>query len=404
MRSLFAIVFGCLGCVALSALVAVTLGFGLPLGSEGTTDFVQYWSAWQLLQQGINPYDGALLHATQLGVGQDPGVTIMMWNPPWVPVLLSPLLELPFPAASLTWFVCNLCLLLIIAIFTPRALGYANLPLWVYGAGVCFLPFIDCLKLGQLSFTYTCGFVLFLYFVRLERHLLAGVMVALLMSKPHLFFLFVVPGIIWLVGLRRRDAGVFLLGLILAMVPLVAVTLNLCPKAFTWWFEGMRNPTVGYGVVPVREWKTGTLATLVRTTILSSTGKIPDWPLWVFPLGGLIGVTTYFRVRKLPLIWSNIAPVLLCGCCLLGSYGWLFDQSILVVAHFSLLCRAAVEFDARRRNVAVAGLVMIQVAMVGINVATLSPQHYYVWVPAAYLLLLWVCSQPANLLNTQRKD
>ncbi len=30
------------------------------LGEPGTEDFVQYWAAWQLLQEGLNPYDAGL--------------------------------------------------------------------------------------------------------------------------------------------------------------------------------------------------------------------------------------------------------------------------------------------------------------------------------------------------------
>ncbi len=398
MRLLLAILVGYLGCLAISSEIGGIFGVGLPLGTPGTLDFIQYWSAWQLLRSGINPYNGELLHAVQASLGQPPTVTIMMWNPPWVPVLLAPLLQLPFHSAALIWFVCNLCLLFFIALITPRALGYSSVPLWIYCVGVCFLPLFSCIQLGQISLTYTAGLVLFLYSVRCERYLFAGVCISLLMSKPHLFFLFIIPGIFWLMGLSARHVRGFLLGMTLALGPLVAITIAYCPDAFKWWIAGIGNPTKGFGVVPVQEWKTATIATLIRTGLGLLNGKIPEWPLWVVPISGLVCTASYFagsylRPGKREIDWVRIAPALLCWCCLLGSYGWLFDQSILVIAHFSLLCRVSTTNDLRQRLITLIGLALTQGAMLSIAVGTEGAQHYYVWVPAAYLALLQFCKE-----------
>lgn len=418
MRLLLATIIGWFGSVAICAAIGVTWGVGLTLGNEGTGDFVQYWSAWQLLRRGMNPYDGKLLNAVQSSIGQLPGVTVMMWNPPWVPVLFAPLLELPFQVSALTWFVSNLWLLLMIALFTPLALGYSNIPMWVYCVGVCFLPLIDCLQLGQLSLTYTAGFVLFLYCIRCERHLLAGAFVSLLMSKPHLFFLCVIPGILWMLRLSARQALLFLLGVCVVSGPLFAITLAYCPEALIWWIEGMANPTNGYGVVAVREWKTATLATFIRMAVGSFTGHVPDWPLLVVPLSGLVATTIYFGVvycnlsymnlsnfnlRKRPIVWEHIAPALLCWSSLLSVYGWFFDQAIMVIAHFSLLCRATVIGDFKQRTLAIVGVALIQAVIIGIAAGSTSAQHYYAWVPAAYLALLWYWSGRSQYFSSLLK-
>lgn len=399
MNPILTCVSACAACVVLSAVIAITFGFGLPLGADGTRDFVQYWSAWRLLQQGINPYDAALMHSVQASVGQPPGITTMMWNPPWVPVLLSPILDLPFETAALVWFVCNLSIMLVVGACIPRALGYQSPPLWVYGAGACFLPCIDCLKWGQLSLVHTLGFVLFLYCVRNTWYLLTGVVTALLMSKPHLFVLCIVPGFFWFVGLKKTSRQALIVGAGMATITLTAITLLYCPNAFAWWMEGIRGPTTGLGVVSVREWQTATLATIVRTVIWSSTGSPPDWPLWAFPLLGGVLTAAYFRVRRQPIVWSDSAPALLCLSCLFASYGWFYDQSVLIVSHFYLLCRAAGDCSPRARYVTLAGLAVIQGTIIAINLLTVSAQHYYVWVPAAYLGLIWICSRPSTQSN-----
>jgi hypothetical protein len=335
------------------------------------------------------------MHAMQASVGQPPGETTMMWNPPWVPVLLSPILGLPFEVAAFTWFVCNLALLWIIALFTPRALGYRGLSPWVYAAGMCFVPFIDCLKWGQLSLIHTVGFVLFLYFTRLQRFCLAGVVTALLLGKPHLFLLFIIPGLLWFVALAKYHRRAFIAGAVTAVTALIAATLVYCPDALIWWLEALHHPTTEHGVITIREWQTATLASLVRTVIGASTGRIPDWPLWAFPLIGLAITSAYFMKRSSRIVWSDTAPALLCISCLCAGYGWFYDQSVLIVTQFSLLCRALGEGNLTARYVTFAGLATMQLAIIAINLLTVSAQLYYVWLPLALLGLLWGYSRRA---------
>ena len=53
-------------------------------GWLGLSDFVEYWSAGQLLRGGQNPYDVDALHAVQQELGWTREQPLRMWNPPWL--------------------------------------------------------------------------------------------------------------------------------------------------------------------------------------------------------------------------------------------------------------------------------------------------------------------------------
>lgn len=368
-------------------------GVGLPFGTDGTIDFIQYWSAWRILSDGGNPYDDRLMHAVQVSVGQAVGTTTMMWNPPWVPVLLSPILSLSFERSALLWLFCNLALLIAVIVLTPRALGYAGLPVWLCGLGGTFLPFVDCLKWGQLSLIHTIGVVLFIHFTRLELFFKAGLCIALLIGKPHLFTLFLVPGAIWLYQLASYRRIAFISGVLTGIAILFAVTLYIAPSSFGWWLNALGDAQQELflregRVIPVRLWQTATVANLVRSAIWSSTGRIPDWPLWFFPCLGLVLTTGFFYRRSGPIRWDSIAPSLLCCCFLFANYGWFYDQSVFIVAQFSVICSAYYSSNQLTKYLSLGALLAVQMAILAISLCTLSAQHYYVWVPAALLFLV----------------
>ncbi len=368
-------------------------GAGLPFGAEGTQDFIQYWSAWQVLRDGGNPYDDRLMHAVQLRVGQAVGTTTMMWNPPWIPVLLSPILSLSFEKAALLWFFCNLALMLTVIVITPRALGYTRLPVWLCGLGALFVPFVDCLKWGQLSLIHTFGFVLFMCAARHERLFHAGLCISLLIGKPHLFTLFLVPGSIWLYQLTSYGRKAFISGVFTGVALLFAVTLYIAPSSFLWWLNALGDSQQEIylregRVMPVRLWQTATVANLVRSAIWSSGGGIPDWPLWFFPCLGLALTIGFFCRRGGPIVWASVAPGLLCCCFLFANYGWFYDQAVLIVAQFYVICSAYYSQNRFKKLTLLGALITVQIAILVISSCTLSAQHYYVWVPGALLFLV----------------
>src|SRR5262245_2694716 len=86
-------------CVTVLVVLAFQLGRlgeGYAYGSPGTDDFIEYWTAGQLLRAGENPYDFKRLHELQLQLGSPHDFPIIMWNPPWLLVWIYPVLLLDF--------------------------------------------------------------------------------------------------------------------------------------------------------------------------------------------------------------------------------------------------------------------------------------------------------------------
>jgi hypothetical protein len=101
---LFVIIFGSL--LALQA--------ALTTSHVGEKDFLGYWSAAHLLLTGGDPYDPGALRKLQHSVRPEQvnkdAPPAIVWNPPWLILMLLPLGLLPFDLATLAWLFCNLVL------------------------------------------------------------------------------------------------------------------------------------------------------------------------------------------------------------------------------------------------------------------------------------------------------
>src|SRR5689334_13988397 len=86
-----------------------------PQWAFGTRDFIQYWSAFQLWQSGANPFDALQVLRLQERTAFPGPIPVLMWNPPWLLTILSPILNRSFQSAAQLWVICNALLFLLIA-------------------------------------------------------------------------------------------------------------------------------------------------------------------------------------------------------------------------------------------------------------------------------------------------
>ncbi len=68
------------------------IGFNLFRADKGYVpiDFTAFWAAGRLATEGEDPYNPAIVWATQQATGLQSEVAVMMWNPPWTLALTVP--------------------------------------------------------------------------------------------------------------------------------------------------------------------------------------------------------------------------------------------------------------------------------------------------------------------------
>lgn len=382
--------------VALLAAIAIVLFFfPLKAGSFGTMDFIQYWSAWDLMVHGKNPYDPALLHETQIALTSGAAPLVYSWNPPWTYIVLAPLLELPFTAAANAWLILQVAALLFMATKLPKALKVPSLgPVWGAVAVLAFLPTLYTLRYGQLGVLFALSITCFLLAINNQNFRLAGLSLIPLSAKPHLFLLCAIPGILWLFQIPRASRRDFLVGAVGGGVVLLALTFATSPLSFTWWLASITSDGASASpLITFQNWMAHTTATAIRLLAIATTGHNPLWPLKVVPLISCFATALYFIWRRPTIDWSVTLPPILCLSLATASYGWVFDQTVLILCNYLIFARA---FSKGWRSIewyVLLVAVSVQVTLLVLTVTSLMFFHFFFLLPWLYLGLLTAVPQ-----------
>ena len=115
---------------------------------------------------------------------------MMMWNPPWLLALFSPLLSFAFTNSAKVWSVSNVVAYLSAAVITLASTETAQkkrIQLLVTCTlfTLCFPPIWMCLKLGQIAGFLTVGLSLFLFGIKRQKRVSLGLFsISLTRSTP----------------------------------------------------------------------------------------------------------------------------------------------------------------------------------------------------------------------------
>ena len=377
-------------------LVGITLVL-VPFQPEsfGTIDFIQYWSAWRLISSGQNPYDPGLLYETQMALMPTLSELIFSWNPPWTFTLLAPFLAFPFSIAAKLWCLFQIAILLFVAAKGSKALRAP--PLSTLGAAFAalfFLPSLYSIRYGQLGTLFALALTCFLLSVNSRRYLLAGLSLLPLSVKPHLFILLVIPGVLWLTQIPRESAKRFLGGAIGGLVALVGITLILSPSSLSWWLTAVTDSSETHSkFVHFERWLTHTTVTAVRVFGHYMQGSIPSWPMVILPTTAFTLTSLYFWLRRPTIEWTRVLPPMLCLSIATSSYGWVYDQSALLLCNYLLFARVS---KLKERWVAVGFSIAIvstqAIPILLTSIVTLPPYSFFL-LPWALLALLSILSR-----------
>jgi hypothetical protein len=344
-------------------------------------DYRAYWGASYLLAHGQNPGDPGLLYDLQVeqtGLAEE--TPQMAWNPPWLLVWLIPLTLLAFDQSAWVWFVLSMTLVFIASAqlwqtYAPRSMARGSFLLFLL---IVFTlnPMLTTLLVGQITTIVLIGLSGFLFFAQRRQWFLAGLLLALTASKPHLVYL-TLPLLLLLLLHRRSYRALlgFALPNLLGLVAAIALRPTILADYLT--------TTGGEGLVDY----------IVPT--------VPGYLAWAFDLPWLRWAALPLLAVVLLLAWRRRAtlgadlPDLVAWSLTLSlvtaPYGWSFDVLLFAIpiAQGCVWLLRGEERRGERALVALlffaAGILVWQQRIVGM------PEHYFAWYPLVLALLYGWC-------------
>jgi hypothetical protein len=356
-------------------------------GDYGTTDFVQYWSAFRVLQHGGDPYDPNSLRALQEEVGRV-GYPVMMWTAPWTTILLYPILVLPFSLAVNAWlFLSAAALLLASALAVAVSSGSERTDIRCFTIGALGLltfsfPIWNLLSNGQVTSLLLVSLAAYTLFLKNRRDFFAGLCLVPLALKAHLFLVLGIATVWWSVRARRWQ---ILLGFLLPFVALILVTCSL----FTQTFEVYPFvPRYLHGDTPgVYAWTSATVVGALRAQLYGN----PTWPIVIIPLAAIALSAIFFVFRREEFDYERNVPLLLAISLSLSPYAWIFDHSLLLLCHIPLLLLVLENRVSGARKYLLATILLgVSPVCFYLLHSGLSRHEHYFWLPLLFLLLLRV--------------
>lgn len=367
----------------LLAAVAVSFAMSFRYGDFGTLDFVEYWSAYQQFSNQRDPYDPQALLQIQAGLGSSFPVPIMMWNPPWLLVLLDPILRLPFSLAAQIWFVLSVGLFLSTIGLALKTLEYRpsgrSWALLFFG----FLyPIWVSLFLGQMGSLLGFAALGLLVSLRSGRPFLAALCLTVFSVKLHLFLPLLIA-VAWHTFVRRQFRPVLYATCMFGL--LLGATVWLSPDALNHYAHAMDHGRDGR-IHPLN-WMTPTIPGIVRVVADLAGGGFPLWPLALIPALGVVGIAAALVVLRPsvvnPVVYSLIAFVSFAT----APFGWVFDMSIYFLLHALTIQNAE---RSGRGVVLLAFLVLTHLASVAITMHMHVELHNFWWMPVFSVVAYWM--------------
>jgi hypothetical protein len=323
-----------LGAISVSIIIFHFCVFPNLQGNKN--DFEAYRSAYQAFIQGENPYDDTTLKLIQQLRYSDIDTPILVFNPPLFFPLFSPILAFDFSVAAHLLFVMNI-VALFLTIWLLRKSEHAEhvaiLPL--LASVVIFVPVLVCLFFNQVSIILTLCIAAALYYMGREQDFVAGLCAVPLLIKPHIAYLLIVALVALIIRKKRWS---IMYGFVIGMTVLSLVAELLHPKIHTMWLFREHLPTyyvIGSGV-----------PSMIRAYIQESSGEVVNWPYLVIPLV-LTACVFFYSLRNVEFQHPKRFLALIPLSLLSAPYGFIFDQSALVLTQVFLMIEVSARSNAR---------------------------------------------------------
>lgn len=357
------------------------VGWDSPSGI-GMFDFQYYATAFQVFKRGENPYDVQKTAVKTAAAQGGPEKQMNFLYPPWLLVLLAPILNLPAAAAAPLWFGLNLLFLVSAGVLVWRAilpqqeLGFTRF--WLIAL---FAPVFEAVQWGQVNILVLLGVSVFFWAYLRKRDWLAGAISPVMALKPHLLILAGVF-LIWQI-IREKRYRIFAAAAI-AFFLLFAICVYIVPGIVYYWLD-----SAGRAAGESEVFRNAVFADFLQQLLLSC--------FYLTVPGLAFGILVFCIVILLALLmkqgdaagFTTFFPGLLCLSVFFAPYGWFHDQSLLLVTQVALgaLCERSSAEQAVKNKILLA-LATLQIATVVLGLTILHGQHSFFWFPLA-MFLIW---------------
>lgn len=234
--------------------------------TSGGQDFRGYYAAAVVLARGQSPYDYNLVSGVLI---QLDGLTRNnpYYYPPWLAALMPPLTLLPFHLARLVWLSLSLAALALTFWLSQRVLSWpsANWQKPLACLAILYPAAWIALRTEQVTILLTACLVGAVWAVQTGRYRLAGVLLALLVTKPTATFL---PAFILALCAVRRRRWNLLAASGVTLAALLALPTIIAPG----WWGGLMLPDQGQGL-----WQNLTTPGVAGEPRVNAT--VTDWSL-----------------------------------------------------------------------------------------------------------------------------
>jgi hypothetical protein len=288
-------------------------------------DFIGYWSAGHFYLNHQNPYAYGATFAFERAMGWTRSYPLVLLCPPWTLFINAIFGLLPFRISQHIWSLALTSLDGVSAYGLWRTFGGEKRTVWI--AALVFLsfsPVITVAHLCQVTPIMLVCFTAFLYCVRTERWVLAGISLVGMSIKPHLLWLVFLAIALWAIRTRRWRMMAAALGTV-ALLTAGVVAYN--PQAMHF-FHDAYGPAMatscGFG---------GALRLLFGTQ--------HTWLQYVPCVPGIVWFAWYWIRHRRDWSWQEHLPLLLIVSVASSPYCWWHDFILVLPAFIALAVRGA---------------------------------------------------------------
>ncbi|MCA9028370.1 MAG: DUF2029 domain-containing protein [Planctomycetaceae bacterium] len=325
---------------ALVLVGAVSLQKQRQLNADGVVtmnDAVQFWCAGTLIRQGRSPYEIEGQATISSAAGWDRETTgigrydfMPYYYPYWLGLAAAPLTVLNFETFVATWTVLQyFCLLMAAVLLSQLPDKYPRLLTSVL---IIFFPLAtQVADMGQVA----CGLLMLLallwWSVERRRDLMAGLVLAVLCSKPQLTVLVVPCVLVWAWPQDRKR-------IILGFAGGVAALLGVCTLLHpTWIIEFLRAPSATPMLTGSDPWKLTTWNAVCRS--LGADG------FWLMAMTAIVAIPaalwTLSTAWRRESSFADVVSVGLLAVWFVSPYGRSYDMVVLLFPLVVLIGKCA---------------------------------------------------------------